>query len=387
MSTETEEILEYAAKQFGSQPIEAEMAAPKVDESLQTQEPPIAAMAPAEDTTPIETQAEAPVESQQIVESPTYQEPDHNKWLSEQTGGVITSVENFKEALPKISQYEAVLQQKEELEKSKITYANSFVKELNELALSGANQDQLKAFVKLNDKGDLNELSPVEAKVHKLVLVDGYSEEIARKLVDRDFSPERYDEGTDEYEIAKEELRLSAKADVEALKKYKADLTTVSNPEKDQQEQLRLQQIAQTEQHERLVRQEAPKIASYIHGLGKTNLNGKEGDEAVFLDFQFPDEFKSKLPAMVESYFLDSNEPITQDSVNDFTTYAKASYLVENFDKVAKSIFSHAESVTREKISNKYENRSGLAPQVEPDVQISANEARQAFLERVANGR
>jgi hypothetical protein len=386
MATETEEILEYAAKQFGSQPVEAAMAETNVEESLQTNELQDAAMATAENTE-TEIKQDAPVETQPVVEAPTYQEPDHNKWLSEQTGGLITSVDDFKQALPKISQYESIAQQKEELERSKISYANGFVKELNELALAGANQDQLKAFVKLNERGDLNELNPLDAKVAKLVLVDGYSEEVARKLVDRDFSPERFEEGSDEYEIAKDELRVSSKSDIEALKKYKADLTTVSNPEKEQQEQARLQQIAQTEQHERLVKQEAPKIASYIQGIGKVNLTGKEGDDAVFLDFPFPDDFKSKVSTMAENYFLDNNEPITQESVLEFAKYAKATYLEENFEKVTKSIWSHAESVLAERIANKYENRSGLAKQVEPDVQISINAERQAFLERVASGR
>lgn len=390
MSTETEEILEYAAKQFGSQQVETAMVETKVDESLQ-QTTTDAAMAQVDDTNKQpeiqEEEVKQPDAAADVEETKSVTEPDYNKWLSEQTGGLFSNVESFKESLPKISNYETVLQQKEELEKSRISYANSFVKELNELALAGAGQDQLKAFVRLNERGDLSELNPIDLKVSKLVLVDGYSEEIARKVVERDFSLNRFEEGTDEYDIAKEELRISSKGDLEALNKYKAELSTVVNPEKEQQEQARLQHIAQTEQHQRYVKESAPKIAQAIEGLGKMNLNGKEGDDAIFLDFPFPEDFKSKLPSLAENYFLDNNEQINEENLKDFATYARATYLVENFDKVAKSIASHIESVVAEKYSNKYENRSGLKPQVEPDVKISQDRSKQEFLERVANGR
>jgi bacterioferritin (cytochrome b1) len=388
MATDTEEILEYAAKQFGSQPQEAAaMAAQEVSE--QSVETPQAAMADVviETTTEIQEELAPAIKTEETTAAPVVAAPDYNKWIEAETGGMFKDVDSFKQALPKISEYESLAQQKADLEKNQITYANGFVKELNELAQAGASADQLKAFVKLNEAGELSDLNPLDAKVAKLVLVDGYSEVVARKKVDREYPLDDFDEGTDEREILEDELRVSSKSDFEALNKYKTQLTTVENPEKEIQEKNRLQQIADTEQHKNLVKQEAPKIANSIQGLGNVNLNGKEGDEAVMLDMPFAEEYKAKVHEMAENYFMLNNEPITQDGVNSFAMYAKANYLAENFDKIAKSIFTHAESVVTERIVNKYENRSGLAPQIEPQVDVNKQEQYQSFLERVANGK
>lgn len=388
MTTETQEILDYAAKQFGSQPQEeAAMAAPVIDEQLN--ETPLAAMADAEkELTPEVRVKDKPEIQPEVTHTATVAiEPDYNKWLEEKSGGLFKDEDSFKQSLPKISEYETLVQQKADLEKNQIKYANGFVKELNELAQSGASKDQLKAFVKLNEAGELSELSPLDAKVAKLVLVDGYSEVVARKKVERDFPLDELEEGTDERQILEDELRVSSKGDLEALNKYKTQLTTVENPEKEAQEQQRLQQIALSEQHKLIVKQEAPKIASTINGLGNINLNGKEGDDAVTLDMPFAEDYKAKVQAMAENYFMDNNEPITQDGINNFQLYAKASYLAENFDRIAKSIYTHAESIVTERVVNKYENRSGLAPQVEPQVEVNKQEQYQSFLERVANGK
>lgn len=379
MSEESENILNYASTQFGTQTEEPPANTEMVDATTPV----------TENTEPSEMEAAKQTEEANIQTPPLV---DYGKTLEEISGGMFKDVESFKSALPKFTEYDTLASQKAELEeKIKINpFANDYVKTLNDLVKSGAGADQIKNFQKVNEV-DLDKLSHIDAKVAKMVLIEGYSENIARKIVDQEYPINEFEEGTDEREILEEKLRINSKGDLEALSKYKADLSKIDTTEAEQKETQRLQAIAQTEQHKSYISQVVPKLAEAMSTIGELTIKpakeGEGGYDAMKLNFDFTPEFKSQIPDMLSNYFLDGNEPVTDQSVADAYKYVKASYLEQNIEKILQANTAHVESITWEKAVNKYENRSGL-PKQEENVTVDTTQADVSnFLNRVANGR
>jgi len=283
---------------------------------------------------------------------------DYNKIVAELTSGSFTDAEAFKQALPKLKEYDALNIAKADLEKklNDNSFANDYVKTFNDLVKSGATPDQLKSFQQINLIGDLKDLSAIDAKVAKLVLIDGYRESVAKKMVERDYPLDDYEEGTDEREILQEKLRVESNSDRQSLEKYKSDLTKVDNSA---QENQRLQQLAAVEQHKSLVNQYVPQIAAKVNGMGELEFKPKEGD-AVKIKFDYPDDFKSTIQERLSAFFMDGNTPVTNENVEVALKHINAVYLDEQFPKIAQKIWADAENATWEKAVNKYENRSGL---------------------------
>lgn len=360
-----------------------------VTEQPQAQEPnPVMEQQPTPvvDTPTPAPEMVAPVEAP-VTETPVTPEPvDVNKIIAELSGGQFTDVENFKQALPKFNQFDTISTEKETLSKAKTeleqklqeqAFANDYVKTLNDLVKSGATADQLKSFQAINNIGDINELSPIDAKVAKLVLIDGYRESVARKMVTNEFQVEDYEEGSDEREIIQEKLRVSSEADKQFLSKYKADLSAIDNSAKENQ---RLQELAAVEQHKQLVNTHVPQIANSVQGMGELSFKPKDGDE-VKIKFDYPEDFKATIGERLTNFFMDGTTPVTQENVELALRHVNAVYLDENFPKIAQKIWADAESATWEKAVNKYENRSGLPTSPEPQVvQNQQNAEMNSFL-------
>lgn len=319
-----------------------------------------------------EENAGSGMEQQQTGETqnqpPVNDAPDYNKYVEEITGGQFKDVESFKQALPRLNEYDTVIKERDEFKaKTEVNpYASDYVRIFNELVQKGATPDQLNNFQKINAIGDINTLDPMDAKVAKLVLIDGYKESVARKMVERDYPIGDYEDGSDDKEILEEKLRVDANTDRSALEKYKAETYTVKNP----QEDVKLQELAQRTQHESFVKGEVPKIANQITGMGELSFKMKDG-EPIKMKFDYPDEFKSQIAPKLQEYFMDGNTPINTQTVAEAYKTINAAYLDENFPALSQRIFDTAYNKAWEDATNKYENRSGL-PQ-SPELQVTPN--------------
>ncbi len=332
-------------------------------------------------------------EPEVIQEEVQNQQPevlDYWKQFEEKTQGLVKDEESFNAIIEKAKEHDSLRTAKEEFEKNQWKPANDYIKALNDLTSQGASKDQVKAFVKLNEYGDLNELSPLDAKVAKMVLVDGYNENIARKIVQQEFDLDQYEEGTDEHEIAKEKLRVSSQGDVQALQTYKKELSVVDNPAQAQAEQERLTEIANTAAYNKIVSQEVPKIVQ--HFPTKMSYSFSEGETKVPFEYNIDKGFVEKeLPNLINDYFKDTKEQINQETVKDAYEYAYASYLLKNHQNMINSALKEGYSKGKvagvQETSNKYENRSGLPKPVETmvtDQNVAANkEFRDRLLGRV----
>lgn len=320
---------------------------------------------PEEQTTPVAVATEP---------TPSSNEP-HNYWLDleSKTEGLVKDEDTLIALVQRNKEYEALVEEKKSLFKP----ANEYISKLNELTLSGASPDQIKAFVKLNDYGDLDKLSPIDLKVTKMVLKDGYTEEIARKIVNRQYNLSQFDEDDpdqkDEADIMRERLRIEAQSDLEALNEYKKELTTVKNPDKESAEKQRLQQIADLSAYNKVIENEAVNIAKNFPT--KLDYEFKVGESAVKYEDNLDKQFlEQDLPNIVKEYFRDSMDPITQETVAQAYSFAMGEYLKANDTKRLERAYQKGESAGYERAVNVYENRSGL-PRAQENQIIATNEA------------
>lgn len=285
--------------------------------------------------------------------------PDYDSYIAEQTGGLFKNTEELKASLDKVKQYDTLKQERDAFEaKTKESpYANDTVKKLDELYRKGATQDQIENFQKINKVADINALSPLDAKLAKMVLVDGWREDVAKLSLEQEFPIDDYEEGSPERKIMEEKLRISAEADKKALEGFKADVSEVK--QNNTQEELRLQAVAKQEQHNEYVKATVPAIASQINGMGEIAFKPREGD-AVKMKFDYPQEFKAQMSDKLFDYFSDGQTPINDGTIAQAFKAINASYLDDNFPAIAQKIFDQGYNLAEERATNKYENRSGL---------------------------
>lgn len=371
MSTDSE-LMARAAQAVlstGSQAEVADPIQPLVAESTESAE--MVAEQPAIAT---ETPTEAVV-TEDV--KPTTVEP-YNYWadLDQKTEGLVKDENSLKGVLEKFKNYDTLATEKAELEKNQWKPINDYVATFDKLIRDGATADQVKAFVKLNEYGNLDDLTPTEAKVAKMVLLERYSEDVARKIVKSDFDTSQLDpnepEDADKIEIMNERLRVSSIADKEALKEYRKDLSVVPNPEKESAEQAKLTEIANLSTYNKTVEQEAPKIAKNFPT--KLDYEFKIGDESIKFEDNIEKDFiDNKLPSLVADYFKDSLDPVNSETIGEAYSYAFGEYLKANDTRRLERAYQKGFTEATERTVNKYENRSGL-PKAQENTVIAANE-------------
>lgn len=319
---------------------------------------------------------------------PTISNEPYNYWedLAQKTDGLIKDEETFNGILEKSKNYDQLAQEKAEWEKNQFKPANDYVAKFNEIILAGASPDQVKAFVKLNEYGALEDLSPTDVKVARMVLLEGYSEKVARDKVDMQFDFAQFDE-TDPLEkmkldILKEDLRVAAKSDLEALKDYRKDLSVVNNPDKENAEKAHLQEIANISTYNKTVDAEAPKIAKNFPT--KLSYDLKIGDETVKFEDSIDQDFLDKeLPGLVADYFKDSMDPVNQENISKAYSYAYGEYLKANDQKRLEKAYNKGLTEGTERTVNKYENRSGLPRHPENTLTATNEDALTAFQKKL----
>jgi hypothetical protein len=390
MNTETESFLKSAEVVFQDDNAsgQAEVAVEAIAAAAESQaSAEIAVDTPAENIIP-----ETGAVSAAIEEKPTVSNEPVNYWLEldAKSEGLVKDEITFKGIIEKAKNADALAIEKAEWEKNQFKPANDYVKALNDIIQSGGTQDQIDAFERLNKYGNLDELKPEEAKIAKMVLIDGYTESVARKIVNQEFDvsglDESYEEDADKILITKERLRISAKADLQALNEYKKDLSLVQNPEKENAEQAKLAEIAQIASYNKAVEQETPNMVK--HYPAKLNYEFKIGEETVKFEDSVDQEFISKeLPALVNDFFKDSLDPVNTETLTQAYSYAHGEYLKANVGKMLERAYSKGAVEAAEKTVNRYENRSGLPRAEENTVIVSNQNAMDDFINKQMLGK
>jgi len=286
------------------------------------------------------------------------------------SGGKFKTQEDLLSALTKAEQFDTV---KTEYDTYKQTnrFANEFEQKRNELILGGASKETLKSFEKLNDLGDLAQLSPVEAKVAKLILVDGYSEKLARNTVEKEFPIDStYDD--DEKELLEEKLAHSANQDRKSLEKFKVD---VSSPASD----AKIQNIVSKEQ---LTADLKPILADFntkFSTMMTLNVNGEEGDKAVTYPVVVNDEGKAFMNQVVQDFLITNDMPLTQANYDEALKFAKGEWIKANVGTIVEAYGKEKDKYWEKYYTEKYENIGGLPRQDRKAITVEAVAEERAF--------
>lgn len=273
--------------------------------------------------------------------------------LDRLSGGKIKTVEDFNNILGKSAETDVLSKQLQELQ-SKLAvnpYADEYEQKRNELKKSGASKDQLKAFETVNDLGDISEMDATESLVMKLVLVDGYSEKVARNKVEKQYGLEnKFD---DDLEIAKEELELAAKEARTKLSDYKAQVSTPVGAEK------RILNEAQKAELENGLKPALQKLTSEVNSLTTVSIKNGKGEEEVSVSLDLDADGKAFIASQVRQIMLEENLPMTEQNYAYAVREATRDYTEKNLPKITESIWKKAKTHFEKVYSEKYENTGG----------------------------
>lgn len=297
----------------------------------------------------VETKADAPASQQQpngdnAEDLFTPQLELISKGRFKNSADLLTAIEN-------LDRFDTVSRELEDF-KAKNPFADEFEQKRNELKLAGATKEQLKSFEELNDLGDITSLEPRDAKVMKLMLIDGFPKKLAEAKVDKEFPLEStYDET--EKELLEHEFAKSAKEDVKALEAYKVQVSTPST------DRVLTSQVDKAKLEAEL----NPVLDDFkqrYSTLTTLNLNGEEGEKGVNFDVSVDDAGKSQIADGIKEYFVENGIPLTQENYDEALDYARGQYLKENLPVITQKIWKQAEAHFTKFYTEKYENQGGL---------------------------
>lgn len=315
---------------------------------------------------------------------------NYAEYLDRMSGGLIKDEDGFKSVLPQLQEYptlkERLTELSSQLEKAP-KFANDEVRIYNELVASGASKEQLESFQKINAVGELKDLTPYEARIARMVLVDGVKPSVAKLKLDREFKigEEYADIDPTEREILDEDLRVAANKDREELAKFKAQ---VSDTGKVAPEELALAQQAKITEHTAQVKPYVKSLVTDLPHLGTFTLVEKDDAKGIDgIDYQVPitDAYRGELNQHIENFFLDGLTPITRENTITAMAYARAELFREHAGEIFKEFYDTMVPQVEQRIINKYENRSGLKPPVD-NPKPGANPAAEmaGFMQNVA---
>jgi hypothetical protein len=268
------------------------------------------------------------------------------------SGGKIKTLEDLNGLLKQVADFDTVKKDYEDRLAKSAEFADEFEAKRNELKRNGASKEQLVTFEKLNDVADIKSLDPIEAKVMKLVLIDGFPEKLARNKVEKDY-PLSTIEDEDEKELMEQELKFSSKPDVEALEALKVKVSTAGNDNA----------LKAKVDVEVLKLELKPVLEDFTQKFSKLttlNLNGKEGDEAVSFDLTLDDIGKKSFVTDIEAFLVDNSLPLTQENYNAAVDYARKEYVKNNLEAINQKVWAKASAHYEKFYTEKYENRGGL---------------------------
>lgn len=306
--------------------------------------------------TSTQTQEQPTEEKPAVSQTETVQQPQID-WglLSARSGGLFNDETTFNSVLEKAKQYDDVSTKYKELESNQFKPANDFVSNFNKLVADGASIEQQKAFIELNQVGDLSTLSPREILITKDMLLNGASREVAEFNLNHAYDTVGLEEDSVEYKALMHRQQVDSKSAMNELSKYKSEISVVKNEAKDLAEQERLKSIQENHNRMEFVKQEAPKLAQSFSGKLSFDLG-----EGKTFEHNFGDDFKKDVESKVVGFFETTGLALNQENLGKVSDFLEAQYIIQNKDSIIKDMHNKLESQLREEFANKYQNVSGL---------------------------
>lgn len=387
-----EQMMERQAQNMAEQdpitPEVAESVNPEQVEQPPTPEPPAEAPVPDAEQEPPAT-PEIPADVETPTPTPESQF-DPNKFLEESSEGLFKSVDDFKSSLSKVKEFDE-LKAKYDAKEQEVSSISPFAKKLIELEKSGKTQDQIDTFIKINRLGDLSQLDPKEIKIQRLMF-DGYKRDVAERKVVRDFglnvdissedlSEDEIFENKMRLEDAQEELRISSQEDLRVLNDLVAKVE--QSQDDDANTKLLKEQAVKIEYSKKLEPVAELLAKEFVSNRAISFTNGQE---KVSYELPFDENYSTEVAKAAKDFFLETGNPVNDETVGIFNKLIKGEYLVENFEKtILPNVFGDGYSKGYEAAKKEVENRSGLPVSGLPPVTDDSTKLLREQQRRAAN--
>lgn len=291
---------------------------------------------------PAEAPAPAPVVEGNEPAAPAEPEPKPNdtpspdifSHLATISEGAVNTEDDFRSILEnsrKAADLESRLTELgAQLESAKTAnpFANDYIKKLNELVASGADQQRIEVFERINKLGDIKELGTYDALLFDLQRTEGLTRDEAVTLLRSQYKtdPDKFDE--EDIAVDKIRMKMDGEKAKERLLQDKASFDTVTPASKDpvetpeQKAQKQAEFIGKVTPVVQSISQELP---SYFKSI---NVNGKQGADAVSIELPVPADIQKAVSESVLAY-------ATQAGVDDkaaLTEYAQNITKLAMFD-------------------------------------------------------
>jgi hypothetical protein len=220
-------------------------------------------------------------------------------------------------------------------------YANDAIKDLNELAKTGADPAKFEAYLKLQTL-DLETINPLEAKKYQLQLEKGWDKADIDDYIELNYKLDKSDydfDEDDEAEVAKVEkkiereqkrLRLESKESVEFLGKYKKDL--LKRPD------VEAQKVAQKEFYDKVDAAKPALLKDFklLEDNLKANVNGKELE--IPFSYDMSDQELPQYLDMAADVVKKNNLTLDQKGLGFLHEVVRAQYFNANKSKILSAL-------------------------------------------------
>lgn len=326
-------------------------------------------------------------EEEKPVNTPQTGEPS-KEWyqnLAEISEGQVKSEDDFKsifEKAKKVSdlenQFQTVAQERDALKNAK-PYANEYVQKLNELYQSGADANKINLFNRINQLGDLSQLSSKDAVKWQLMEKHNLSENEAEVKIRNTYRNDEDLYTEDEIAAANIDLKIQGDEAKTYLKGLQASFETkapetVVQETPEQLAQKTLHYEAQLTPLTKAIEQELPSYFS------KVNVNGKQGDAAQTIDLPVPAEVQTHIASQVKEYAMNFQVDLSKpENVKGLKDYAVNLTKIAMFDAWMIDASNKREEAIRQEFHNPSNINRGT-----DNPQAPVKSGREAIASRIA---
>ena len=296
--------------------------------------------------------ADSPAAPETTVQTPS---PEASIDYEKISGGAAKSQEEFEQLIQRATKYNELETQLSDY-RNKVTdyeaklntdpFANDEIRKLNELIASGASQDQIRAFQRINSI-DVATIEPKQARILALQMKHNLSAEDAELMVNNQYKLDPDLHTDEEIRLAKIQLQIDSDTDKAYLAQYKAEVST--SPQAKQQADLEKQVTEYAAKAEPVVKK---LVSDYTSGIKGVNLNGKRGDEAIVTDLPVSEESVRQAEQVVLESLVAQQVPLNEENIGKAKEFLENYLIVTNWKSMAIDIASKTEERIRQEFHN-----------------------------------
>jgi hypothetical protein len=282
---------------------------------------------------------------------------DEAKYLSEVTGGLISSREEIPAFIERAKAADEVVTLREQLQTA---YPNEFTKSLSEMVRAGASPDQLKSFIDLGLVEDISAIDDTEALIKAAYLKESdiLSAEDARLLIEGKYPKSAEDLAIEKGLSDEEAERQFKRLEIERKREVKQAKEFLQGFKKDVYENVVTGgSKAKIENAQKAWQPTLPAIGKQL--LSEA-ISLKVADEKAGIDFNFeiklPKEFVDNVVASIPSWAANAGLEVNGESVATIVEESKKAYIASNYKNILETVARDAYSNALKKITEEYSN-------------------------------